>query len=314
MKVIFFGSDEISLPFLEYLSENEEVICVITQPDKPKSRGLKPSPTPVKEYATSKNIKVLDPINLNDIVNVVKELNLDIGIIVAYGKRIPKEIFSKPKYGTINLHFSLLPKYRGPAPIEFCLLNNEEKTGVTIIEVSEEIDAGKILSQKEVKIDETDDFFSLRKKLIQSGISLLSETLEKIKSSKIEKIEQIGTPSYTRLLKKEDGKINWSKNSLEIHNHIRAFKKWPGAYSIIQTKSKKIYLKVTETEISSCEMPSLFMENGVITRIIKHIGFAVKTNDGEIIIKKLKPEGKKEMTAWEFIQGYHIMPGYRFLF
>ncbi len=210
----------------------------------------------------------------------VKELKPDLVIIASYGKIIPKKILQIPKYGCLNVHPSLLPKYRGPSPIQTTILNGDKKTGVTIMLMDEEIDHGPILGQRELEFSISNFQFSkLHDKLAKLGVKLLIETIPKWIKGKIKaKPQDHSKATYTKILKREDGKIDWSKPGREIERQIRAFNPWPGTFTFIKHKNKTLRIKVLEADISK---------------------------DNKLIIKKLQPEGKKPMTFEEFQRGYH---------
>lgn len=306
LRVVFWGSDEISVPFLKKLTEITEVVLAITQPDKPKGRGFKISATPVKSFSLENDLSVITPEILDsNIETKLSQLSPDLGIVVAYGKKIPRSIYTIPKYKTINVHFSLLPKYRGPAPIEWTIMNGETITGVSIIELTDEIDAGDMLAQERVEITDSDDIFTIERKLLNIGLNLLIKVINNI--ANIEKVPQKGEISYAPLIKKSDGKINWNEPINKIYDKIRAFKKWPCAYTTLIREHKEISLKILNAEI----YPKINTnaKNGQIIGIIKNIGFIVKARNGALLVKSVRPENKKDMSAYEFVNGYHLTVG-----
>jgi len=218
----------------------------------------------------------------------IKELKPDLVIIASYGKIIPKDILEIPKYGCLNIHPSLLPKYRGPSPIQTTILNGDKKTGVTIILMDEKIDHGPILGQRELEFSIFNFQFSkLHNKLAELGVKLLIETIPKwIKGEIKPKLQDESKATYTKILKRQDGKIDWSKPAQEIERQIRAFNPWPGIFTFIKHKNKKLRVKILQAEISK---------------------------DNKLIIKKLQPEGKRPMTFEEFKRGYHFNTSKNFL-
>ncbi|NPA54637.1 MAG: methionyl-tRNA formyltransferase [Aquificae bacterium] len=304
MNVIFWGTPDFAVKSLESLiNSRHKVLAVVTQPDKPKGRGKKLTPPPVKEFAQKHNIPVLQPEkikNNEDLYQKLKELNPDIFVVVAYGKILPKEIIELPKYKTINVHASLLPEFRGAAPIHRALMEGKEKTGVCIMEITEELDAGDIYACKEIQIEDKDDIISLHDKLAQEGATLLIEVLNKIEKNEITKKPQNHEEAtYAKPIKKEEGKIIWEKFAKEIFNQIRALKVWPKAFASFRDKEIKI-LDAEIVDENSTGNP------GEIVEIIKNKGFIVQTGKGKILIKKVQFPNSKPISASDAVKGYHI--------
>lgn len=301
MRIVFFGTPEFAIPSLNALFASEDkVVAVVTQPDKRKGRGHIFTPPPVKELALKRGIEVIQPKKLKEVgfINKISNLKPDLIIVVAYGKILPVDILMLPAFGCINVHASLLPKYRGAAPIQWALINGETKTGVTIIMMDEGLDTGDILFQKEIEILEEDNAETLSKKLSELGAFLLIETIRKIKEGSIERISQVGTPSYAPLLKKEDGLIDWSKSAKDIFNFVRGMYPWPCAYCYLNRERIKI-IKVKVIE-----------GTGIPGRIEKlNKDFIVGTGKGLISVIELQPDGRRVMTAKEFLQGRRLEEG-----
>ncbi len=301
MRIIFFGTPDFALPSLDALLRAEEnVVAVVSQPDKRKGRKSTPSPTPVKELALRNGLSVLQPENIKSqiFIDELRELNPDLFVVVAYGKILPSELLKIPPLGCINLHASLLPKYRGAAPIQWAIINGEKTTGVTTMLMDEGMDTGDILLQEEMEITSDDTAETLSKKLAKSGASLLIKTIIKIKDGSITPILQTGTPSYATPLKKDDGKIIWTNTSQEIFNFVRGMYPWPGAYCYLEKKRIKIIrVKVIEGDGKPGRIESAGKE------------LIVGTGKGLISIIELQPEGKKPMTSNAFIQGRHLKEG-----
>jgi methionyl-tRNA formyltransferase len=307
LKVVFWGTPDFAVESLKSLiNSKHDVVAVVTQPDKPKGRGKKLTPPPVKVIAEKHNIPVLQPEkikNNKDFYEELKKLNPDIFVVVAYGKILPKEIIELPKYKTINVHASLLPEFRGAAPIHRAIMEGKEKTGVCIMEITEELDAGDIYRCREVEIKDTDDIVSLHDKLAREGAQLLIEVLDEIEKGKIEKKPQEHQKAtYAKPIKKEEGKINWSKSAREIFNQIRALKVWPKAFSTFRDKEVKI-LEAEIVDETSVGNP------GEIVDIIKDSGFVVQTGRGKILIKKLQFPSGKPISGADAVRGYHIKTG-----
>lgn len=302
MRIVFFGTPGFAIPSLNALFQaGEEVIGVVTQPDKRKGRGHMPSPPPVKELALNEGIKVLQPANIKDplFLNELSGMQPEIIVVVAYGKILPAQILKLPPNGCINVHASLLPKYRGAAPIPWAIINGEKKTGITTMLMDEGLDTGDIILQEETEITDSDNAETLSKRLSEIGAYLLIKTIRGIKDGSIKPVPQVGDPSYAPPFKKEDGRINWSKSAREIFNFVRGMYPWPGAYCYLNKERIKI-IKVKVIEGS-----------GSPRRIEKASGgeLIIGTGEGLISIIELQPEGKKPMSAVAFLLGRHLKEG-----
>ncbi|MCS7180029.1 MAG: methionyl-tRNA formyltransferase [bacterium] len=301
MKIIFFGSDIFGLPCLEVLKRKYNLVAIVTIPDKPKGRGLKMSPTPVKEWGFVNNIEVLTPVNFdNEFINKIKKISPHFIVVISYGKILPISIIEIPKIACINLHPSLLPKYRGPAPIEWAIINGETKTGITTIKMNEKVDEGEIILQKEIEILPSDNVITLKNKLSQLAPEVLIESIE-ILLKENRTYPQIGIPSYAPKLKKEDGLINWEKDAEKIHNLIKGIMIWPTAYTYLNQNSTKKLVKIFKTEIG--EKEKVLGKPGEIIKIEKDY-IEVSCGRGSLKIKELQIEGKKRMSVSQFLCGY----------
>ena len=303
MKIIFFGSGAFGLPSLEALiAAKENLVAVITAPDKPKGRGLKLNETPIKEKALVHNLTVLQPEDTQEPAfrKTLSSLNPDLGILIAFGSILNKEIIALPKMGIINLHPSLLPKYRGSAPIPRAIIKGEEETGNTIIKIDEGVDSGEIISQKRVKIEMDDTAGSLSERMAKEGASLLLEAISLLKEGRAElKHQNEKEATFAPKLKKSDGLIDWRKEANEIYNLARGLSPWPSAYTFLKGKR----LKIWETEIKE--------EQGKPGEIISadENGILVGCKKGSLLIKSLQLEGKKKMSASEFLRGHSLEIG-----
>ncbi len=301
MRIIFFGTPAFAIPSLvALLQSEEEVIAVVTQPDKKKGRGRISSPSPVKELAIDRGIKILQPVNIKDplFLNGLSKIMPEIIVVVAYGRILPAQILRLPSHGCINVHASLLPKYRGAAPIQWAIINGEKKTGITTMLMDEGLDTGNILLQEETEISSDDNAETLGNKLAEIGASLLIRTIKGIRSGYIKPIPQKGTPGYAPPLKKEDGRLNWSKTATEIFNFVRGMYPWPCAYCYLN----KERIKITRVKM---------LEGSGIPRRVEKTGeeLIVGTGEGLISIIELQPEGKIPMSAKAFLQGRRLKEG-----
>ncbi len=304
LKLIFFGTPKFAVDSLHEINLNYSVNCVVTSPDRKSGRGQKISQSEVKNYAEKNNIKILQPDNLNDkeFINKIKEINPDIIIVVAF-RRLPAEIFSIPKYGTINLHASLLPNYRGAAPINWCLINNEVKTGVTTFFINEKIDQGDILLKEEVNISDKDNFGSLYTKLSAVGSRLLIKTIKGVlsKSLKASKQDFDENLKIAPKLSKENTRIDWNKSQKEIIGMIRGLSPKPGAWTILKNGDNEIRMKILEAKkansSSTNKIGKFLINNGEI-----HINKGVDA----INCTYIQLENRKAMSAKELINGLKI--------
>ncbi len=284
-KIIFIGTSSFAVPALENLIEdNRQVVLTITAPDKPAGRKNKLTPPPIKEIALKYNLNILQPEKISQAKTEIKKLEPDLIIVASYGQIIPKEILALPKKGALNLHPSLLPKYRGPSPIQAAILNGDKTTGVNIIKMNEKMDAGPIIAQQESKIELNDTYQSLENKLAEQSADLLIEILPRYLKGKIKpRLQDENKISYTKILTRDDGKIDWDKSAQEIERKIRAFYPWPGAWTEFNNKRIKI-IKAKAIEQKS---PT-----------------AIKTGRGYLSLELVQPAGKKPMTGQEFFRGH----------
>ena len=304
LKLIFFGTPKFAVDSLHEINLNYKVNCVVTSPDRKSGRGQNITQSEVKNYAEKNNIKILQPDNLNDkeFINKIKEINPDIIIVVAF-RKLPAEIFSIPKYGTINLHASLLPNYRGAAPINWCLINNEAKTGVTTFFINEKIDQGDILLKEEVNISDKDNFGSLYTKLSSVGSRLLIKTIKGVlsKSLKASKQDFDESLKIAPKLSKENTRIDWNKSQKEIIGMIRGLSPKPGAWTILKNGDNEIRMKILEAKkvngLSHKKVGKFLINNGEI-----HINNGVDT----INCTYIQLENRKVMNAKELINGLKI--------
>lgn len=302
MRIVFMGTPEIALGCLQkIIDEKHEVIGVVTQPDKPQNRGKKLGMPPVKELALKYDIPVYQPLKARDedFVNVLKELNPDVIVVVAYGQILPKSILDIPKFGCINVHVSLLPKYRGAAPINWVIINGEEKTGVTTMYMDEGLDTGDMILQKEFALDNEITAGELHDKMMVVGAETLKETLDLIEKGCAPRTKQNHDEfSYAPMMDKSLGNIDFNKSAKDIHNLVRGVNPWPSAYTTYDGKTMKVWkTKVLNEE--SQKAP------GTILSVDKD-GIKVSTLDKVILLEEIQMPGKKRVLVSEYIKGNSI--------
>ena len=305
MRVVFMGTPDFSVPTLEKIIEaGHEVIGVVTQPDKAKGRGKKVLFPPVKETALAHNLPVYQPRRARDpeFIEEMKTLNPDVMVVVAFGQILPKAILDIPKYGCINVHASLLPKYRGAAPIQWAVIRGEKVSGVTTMQMDVGLDTGDMLLKKEVLLDEEETGGSLHDKLSTLGGNLLIETLEKIEAGDIhpEKQDDSQAGEYARMLDKNLGTIDFSMPAAEIERLIRGLNPWPSAFTSYNGKTMKLWK--AKTDNCGQGVP------GQVIHVDKN-SFTVQTGQGTLQILELQMEGKKRMDAGAFLRGCPLETG-----
>lgn len=303
MRVVFFGTPEFALPSLKIIYESgHQITAVITQPDKPKGRKKITTPMLVKSYALEKGLEVLTPVDLNNesFTNDYKALSAEINIVVAYGKIMPLWLIEYPPQKTLNAHASLLPKYRGAAPISRAIIAGEEETGVTIQYMAEKLDAGDIALQKKIKITEDDNSKILSVKLANLAAQMLIEALDLKERGKLPKSKQDETQtSYAPKIEKGELRIDYNQSANKLFNKVRALAPKPGAYSVFKEKR----LKILNAQIGQ--------EKGKPGRVIKvdKAGILVGTKDKSLLVGTVQLEGSKIMSAYEFAKGHKIEIG-----
>lgn len=317
MRVIFMGTPEFSVGTLNALVEaGHEVVLAVTQPDKPKGRGGKMQVTPVKEAAAARGIPVFQPrkIRTPECIEELKKYNADIMVVIAFGQILPKEILEMTPYGCVNVHASLLPKYRGAAPIQWAVINGEKVSGVTTMQMDEGLDTGDMLLTTEVILDEKETGESLHDKLADAGARLCVETLKALEEGSVTPKKQGESPTeYARMLDKSLGNIDWNDSAASIERLIRGLNSWPGAYTDWNGKVMKIwaadvYAKDQETTAGDIISDSEGNLPGIIVKVEKD-GFYVQTGDGLLKVTKLQIPGKKKMDAAAFLRGYQVQKG-----
>lgn len=311
MKVIFMGTPYFATASLEALINFSDFkpIAVVTSPDKPVGRKQELTPPPVKIVAQKNNFLILQPekIRNQEFTEQIKNLNPDLIAVTAYGKIIPPDILSIPKYGCINVHASILPKYRGPAPIQAAILQGDKTTGVTIMLMDEKMDTGPIISQREIAIDSQETLETLQNKLSKLGAELLIETLPKYISGELKQQNQDETlATYCKMISRDDAKLFWDKTSEEIDRQIRAFTPWPGAFTFYHIQPNK-RLKIIKAQIFDGNVSDNETEYGKM--IFDNDKLLVKTGNSWLLILELQMEGGRPVSSQEFMNGYKNMNG-----
>ncbi|MCI1721567.1 MAG: methionyl-tRNA formyltransferase [Lachnospiraceae bacterium] len=303
MKIVFMGTPDFSVGILKALSDaGYEITGVITQPDRPKGRKMEPSACPVAEEAKKLGLPLFQPekVRTPEAVGKIRAMEPDLIAVAAFGQIIPKEILEMPKYGCVNVHASLLPAYRGAAPIQQAILDGKKTTGVTIMRMDEGLDTGDIISQKEVEIAEDETGGSLFDRLAGEGAALLIATIPSIADGTAVYTKQPAesTTPYAKMLKKEAGLIDWTKSAGEIERRIRALNPWPSAYAVLDRRMFKIWK-------AHVEKPDMTGKTGFILRQ-DHKGIYVQTGEGILCLDEVQLEGRKRMPTSEFLKGYVI--------
>ncbi len=307
LRVIFMGTPEFACPTLQKLIDRgEDIIAVVTQPDKPKGRGQKTAAPPVKELAEKSGIMVLQPVKVRapEFIETVRGMNPDLIVVVAFGQILPKTLLDIPKFGCINVHASLLPRYRGAAPLNWCIINGETETGVTTMQMDEGLDTGAMLLKKTTPIDPEEDTRSLHDRLSVLGAETLSETLDLLVAGKLNPEKQDDSQScYAPMLKKEHGRIDWKLDAAAIRNMVRGMSPWPGAHTSLDGKLVKIFrVRADASPGRDKAVPGTVLRAG-------REGIEVACSGGVIIIDELQLEGRKRLTAGDFLAGCKITPG-----
>jgi len=303
MRIVFMGTPDFAVPSLKALVESgKTVVGVFTQPDKPKNRGMKLQPTPVKEYALTQNIPVFQPAKLRDgeALAIMKELAPDLVVVAAYGKILPVDILELPKLGCINVHSSLLPKYRGAAPINWAILNSEDETGVTIMYMAEGLDTGDMIASESTPISLEENAEELFDRLAEMGAGLLVRVVEQFEAGTVNAVPQDEKLScYAPMLSKELSNIDWNRTARQIHDQVRGLYPWPSAITEMDGVRCKI-LKTAVCGEATNKAPGAFVQ-------ADKRGMKIACYGGEVLeILELQPDGKKRMAATAFLLGHPI--------
>lgn len=311
MNIVFFGTSGFAIPSLREISNSRhKILALVTQPDRKRGRNLKLEPPPTKILAQTHSVPVYQPQNASgpESVNYLRNLKPDLFVVASFGQILKKEILAIPKLYSINLHASILPRYRGAAPTNWAVINGDETTGVTVIRMTEGMDEGDMILRKEAAIDKEDTNITLNEKLSEIGAGLLLEAMDLIEAGKAHFEKQdSGKATPAPKLKKRDGLIDWSEPAAKVHDRVRGLLPWPGAHTYYDGK----IMKILKTEVLDSPAGQN-VKNGEIVDIVKNRGIIVHTGAGNLIIKHLQIEGKKILDADSFVRGRRISKGYIF--
>lgn len=306
MRLVFMGSPEFAIPCLEKLVQSRhEMASVVTVSDKPKGRGRKLSESPVKRFAREHDLKILTPGSLKDegFVQALRELSPDLMVVVAF-RILPEVVFTIPPKGTVNLHASLLPRYRGAAPINWAIMNGETKSGLTTFYIKKKVDTGNVIMQRELEIGKEETFGELHDRMAQLGAEVLLETVDLIEKGEAKAIRQDdsqATPAPK--ITPEHCRIDWSRKATEIKNQMRGLAPSPGAFALFRGKILKVFkAQVVEDRSSSGDL-------GEVVETEKKESLQVRAGSGILSLLEVQPEGKRRMTIGEFVRGYRVLPG-----
>jgi methionyl-tRNA formyltransferase len=303
MKTVFYGTPEVSVPFLELLAKRTRLLAAVSQPDKPAGRSLQVAPTPVSSAARRLGIRVLQPERPSLAAADLKALAPDLAVAVAYGRILKPDVLSIPRLGTLNVHFSLLPKYRGAAPVQWALAHGEKRSGVTVFWLDEGMDTGPIFVRKEQDLSEDDDAGTAMKKLAALGLAALDEAIGLIERDEILKIPQSGEPSLAPLIKREDAEVSLSLPAAQIHDRVRAFCLWPKA-SLALKGQRLIVLKTRLAPSSEKGRPGRVVSVAADGGILLECGLGSR-----LWFLSVQPEGKKPVSAVDFLNGLRLKAG-----
>ncbi|MCF2148319.1 methionyl-tRNA formyltransferase [Desmonostoc muscorum LEGE 12446] len=324
MKIVFFGTPQFAVPTLEKLLNNSkfEVLAVVTQPDKRRERGNKLTPTPVKAIATAHNLPVWQPERVKkdtETLNLLKQSDADVFVVVAYGQILSSKILNMPKLGCINVHGSILPKYRGAAPIQWCLYNGEQETGITTMLMDAGMDTGAMLQIATTPIGLLDNAQDVAERLATIGGDLLVETLLKLETKEIQPIPQDNLEAtYAPLIQKQDYGLDWSKSAIQLHNQIRGF--YPNCTATFRDKELKITASAPLGTEGDRNLPPELLHKlpdlsnrsdrpGVVVSIAKGIGAIVQTGEGLLVLREVQLAGKRPQSGWDFVNGSRLTVG-----
>jgi methionyl-tRNA formyltransferase len=306
VRTIFFGTPETAVPFLRLLASKTEVLAVVSQPDRPAGRGLETAPTPVKAAALELGLKVLQPAKPSEIAAELKALGADLGVVVAYGRILKTDVLSSTRLGLLNAHFSLLPKYRGAAPVQWSLVKGETRTGVSLFWLDEGMDTGPVQAVLETDILPEEDAPALLARLTALGVGLLDPVLADLAAGKVVRRPQEGVPSAAPLIKREDARLDLSRPAGELHDLVRGFRSWPRAW--LELSSGKVL--VLRTALAGPADPPASGTPGTVLSVGRNKGILVECSSrSRLWFLEVQPEGKKPLNAAEFANGLRLAAG-----
>ena len=312
MRIVFMGTPEFSVPTLEALIAHHDVIAVVTQPDKPKGRGKAMAFPPVKETALAHNIPVYQPVKVREegFVKMLRDMAPDAIVVVAFGQILPESILNIPKYGCINVHASLLPKYRGAAPMQWAIINGEKETGITTMYMAKGLDTGDMIDKTVIPVEAKETGETLHDKLSAAGGPLILKTLANLEAGTARRIPQDDKDSsYAGMLTRELGEIDWTKSAIAIERLIRGLNSWPSAYTHMHGKTLKIWdADVTPDTEAEGEDAAGLPVPGTVTRVTKD-SIYVQTGDGQLKLNEVQLQGKKRMPVQAFLLGNKVEKG-----
>lgn len=307
LKTLFFGTPETAVPFLRLLSKRTRVLAVVSQPDRPAGRGLETAPTPVKAAALELGLDILQPAKPSEIAAELTALGADLAVVVAYGRILKADALAATRLGFMNAHFSLLPRYRGAAPVQWALVRGETKTGVSLFWLDEGMDTGPVQAMRATDVDPDEDAGALLARLTALGVELLDAELTALESGKVVRAPQEGTPSLAPLIKREDARVDLTRPAREIHDLTRGFRLWPRAYLEKAGRPKVLLLK---TALASPSDPPGQGRPGRILRVDRDRGILVECgSSSRLWFLAVQPEGKKTLNAADFANGLRLAAG-----
>lgn len=322
MRIIFAGSGTFGVPTLRALVEGgQEVVAIVTQPDRPSGRGQTVRVGPIKWFARERSLPILQPENVNSAVSLrhIRALHPDLLLVIAYGQKVGPDLLAMPKYGAVNLHASLLPKFRGAAPINWAIIGGETETGLTVIAMTSEIDAGDILGQRATPIEPNETAGELDDRLSKLGARLVTEVVRELPLDEVEHRRQNeNQATEAPRLTKSDGQIDWAKPALQVHNRIRGTTPWPGAFTTFAGPAAgageggKPAVRVVIEKSAIVQSAGSKGEAGAVLAAGPE-GIDVATAPGVVRVLELLPAGKRKMTAADFVNGHRVKPGMRFV-
>jgi len=301
----------LAVPYLESLHRNSRLQAVITSPDQPAGRGYDIKPPAVKIAAENLGVPVLQPerVKTPEFLQQIKSFDADVAIVVAYGKLLPEPVLAATRLGFVNVHFSLLPAYRGAAPVQWSLINGDKETGVSLFWLDAGMDTGPIYLQKRTPIDPREDSRALWDRLVRMGVEGMEEMLQKLAAGEVLRVPQTGESSHARMLTKEDGRVDWTQPAQAVFDRFRGVSPWPGAYTYVQTGDQKTRLKLISVAVESSSTSS--GEPGRIVDVVDREKLIVRCGQGTLALYEVQPEGKKAMPVWSFWQGARLKIGDR---